>query len=294
LFPDNAGQEGYTMKRRGSRSKRIRFALYAAVAIAGPMALPAQTFTTVHVFTGTDGAYPEAALVQGIDGNLYGTTANGGANNSGTFFKINPAGKLTVPYSFCSQSNCTDGAGPVAALVQAANGTFYGTTRGGGANGSGTIFKITPSGTLTTLYSFCSQSNCADGGTPDAGLVRAFDGDFYGTTSSGSASGNFGTIFKIAASGALTTLYSFCAKANCADGYSPEAGLVQAPDGDFYGTTLYGGASDNCLSSDGISAVSCGTVFKITSSGMLTTLYSFCSESDCTDGGNPAAGLVQA
>jgi uncharacterized repeat protein (TIGR03803 family) len=196
---------------------------------------------------------------------------------------------LTTLYSFCLDGgiNCTDGELPEAGLVQSTNGNLYGTTTYGGANGDGTVFKISPSGTLTTIYSFCSQSNCTDGEVPEAGLVQATDGNLYGTTSEGgahAASGDAygGTVFKITPNGTLTTLYSFCAQSNCTDGDFPEAGLVQATDGDFYGTTAYGGAS---LCYD-----SCGTVFKITPSGTLTTLHSF----DGTDGSESVAGLVQA
>jgi uncharacterized repeat protein (TIGR03803 family) len=127
-------------------------------------------------------------------------------------------------------------------------GTSNGTTRGGGLHNSactygscGTAFKITPSGSLTTLYSFCSQSGCADGESPRAGLVQATDGDFYGTTLGGVNMA--GTVFNITASGSLTTLYSFCSQAGCADGESPEAGLVQDTNGNLYGTTSNGGAN---------------------------------------------------
>ena len=119
----------------------------------------------------------------------------------------------------------------------------------GGIYGGGTIFKISPSGTLTTLYSFCAQSGCADGNVPNAGLVLATDGNFYGTTYLGGANScmisgtNYGcgTVFKITPSGTLTTLYSFCAQSGCADGEGPRAGLVQATNGKLYGTTYYGG-----------------------------------------------------
>jgi uncharacterized repeat protein (TIGR03803 family) len=247
------------------------------------IALPAQTLTTLHSFDNTDGAYPFAGLVQAANGDFYGTTYNGGANaGNGAVFKITPGGTLTTLYSFCAQSLCTDGVLPYAGLVQAANGNLYGTAAGGGANNRGTVFKITPSGTLTTLYSFCSQAACADGALPYAGLVQATSGVFYGTTKFGGAT-SFGTVFKITPSGALTTLYSFCPQNGCTDGERPNAGLVQATNGDFYGTTLYGGANNGN-----------GTVFKITPSGALTTLYSFCAQTGCTDGANPVAGLVQA
>jgi len=188
-----------------------------------------------------------------------------------------PAQTLTTLYSFDS----TAGAYPSRGLVQAANGDFYGTTYGGGANGGGAVFKITPSGTLTTLYSF----DGADGGLPSGGLVQAANGDFYGTTYDGGANCSpygCGTIFKITLSGMLTMLHSF----DGADGAYPYAGLVQATNGDLYGTTYDGGA--NCLP-DG-----CGTIFRITPSGTLTTLYTFCSQTGCADGQNPYAGLAQA
>jgi uncharacterized repeat protein (TIGR03803 family) len=255
------------------------FVLCATTAIP----LPAQTFTTLHSFDGTDGQGPKAGLVQATNGNLYGTTEQGGAYGGGTVFKITPGGTLTTLYSFCSQINCTDGQSVEAGLVQATNGYLYGTTLQGGANGTGggTIFKITPSGTLTTLYSFCNQNGCTDGKYPYAGLVQAANGDLYGTTTGGGANGG-GTVFKITPSGTLTTLYSFCAQSGCTDGSGPYAGLVQAANGHLYGTTFFGGVPG------------WGTVFKITPSGTLTTLYSFCSQSGCTDGQDPEAGLVQA
>src|SRR5206468_11192679 len=133
------------------------------------------TLTTLHSFGSQSGdaVHPVAGLVQAIDGNLYGTTFGGGANDGGTVFKINPSGGLTTLYSFGSQSG--DGVHPVAGLVQAADGNLYGTTFGGGANDGGTVFKINPSGGLTTLYSFGSQSG--DGVHPVAGLVQAADGN---------------------------------------------------------------------------------------------------------------------
>ena len=272
---------------RGKRASAVVLCVTAVIV------LPAQTLTTLHNFDGTNGADPFAGLVQATNGDLYGTTENGGANGGGgTIFRITPTGTLTTLYSFCSQTGCTDGDNPYAGLIQATNGNFYGTTGNYGANGGGgTIFKITPSGTLTTLYSFCAQSRCTDGEFP-AGLIQASDGNFYGTTSTGGANidcingtGGCGTVFKITPSGALTTLYSFCAQSGCPDGEYPSAGLVQAANGDFYGTT-------NGLSYSGTNP---GTVFKITPDGTLTTLYSFCSRSGCTDGQGPSYGaLLQA
>jgi uncharacterized repeat protein (TIGR03803 family) len=241
-----------------------------------------------------DGAYPEGGLVQATSGDLYGTTSQGGTNalcpgfeRCGTIFKITPAGALISLYSFCSQVNCADGERPVAGLVEGTDGNLYGTTSVGGTEYRGTIFRITPSGALTTLYTFCSQTHCADGAIPAAGLIQGTDGNFYGTTSEG---GNIsiclygcGTIFRITPAGAFTTLYSFCSPLACPDGFDPEASLVQASDGNFYGTTAYGGNSAACLSGP------CGTIFRITPAGVLTTLLSF----NNTDGAYPQASLIQ-
>jgi uncharacterized repeat protein (TIGR03803 family) len=136
---------------------------------ARAVALPAQTFTSLHSFDVTDGQNPYAGLVQGINGDGYGTTASGGPR-LGSVFKITPSGSLTTLYGFCTanQDGCLDGQGPQGTLVQAANGDLYGTTLGAGANNYGTVFRITPSGTLTTIYSFCAQSECTDGETPNA------------------------------------------------------------------------------------------------------------------------------
>jgi|SRR5579863_5638193 len=253
------------------------FLLCAAMAIA----LPAQTFTTLVDFDNTNGANPFAVtLVQGTDGNFYGTTFGGGANNEGTVFKITAKGSLTILYNFCSQTNCTDGKSPGVGLLQVSNGDFYGTAAKGGAHGAGTIFKMTPKGTLTTLYDFCPLAGCIDGSVPEA-LLQATDGNFYGLTRGG-GTGNGGTVFKITAKGALTTLHSFCPVAGCADGKVPNPGLIQATDGDFYGTTFHGGSG------------AFGTVFKIASDGTFTNLYTFCSQQSCTDGEWPFAGLIQA
>jgi uncharacterized repeat protein (TIGR03803 family) len=189
------------------------------------------TLTTLHSFDRTDGANPEAGLVQATDGNLYGTAVAGGANGDGTVFKITTSGTLTTLHSF----DVTDGAVPYAGLIQATDGNLYGTTYAGGANnGYGTVFKITTSGTLTTLHSF----DATDGAGPYAGLVQATNGDLYGTTEYGGSNGGFGTVFKITPSGTLTTLHSF----DATDGAGPYAGLVQATNGDFYGTTFEGGS----------------------------------------------------
>jgi uncharacterized repeat protein (TIGR03803 family) len=235
----------------------------------------AQTPTTLHSFDRTDGADLQAGLVQAGNGDLYGTTEDGGVNNDGSVFKITPGGTLTTLYSLCTQPSCTDGYDPQAGLVLGINGNLYGTTYYGGANDAGTIFQISPRGVLATLYNFCSQSLCSDGAEPQAGLVQAANGDLFGTTYEGGAYG-FGTVFKIAPGGTPVVLHSF----DNTDGANPYAGLVLATNGDFYGTTYKGGADSYPY----------GTVFKITPGGTFTLLHSF----EETDGYFPIAGLIQA
>jgi uncharacterized repeat protein (TIGR03803 family) len=256
---------------------------------------PNGTLTTLDYFFCTQtsiqfcpgGSAPYAGLVQGTDGNFYGTTENGGVNGAGTIFKVNSSGTLTTLYTFCTTNPCTDGAYPYAAMVQGTDGNFYGTTEGGGSGGLGlglgTVFKITPSGTLTTLHDFTGKD--ADGAEPYAALVQGTDGNFYGTTASGGVNNNGGTVFQITPGGTLTTLHSF----DGTDGSHPEAALVQGTDGNFYGTTNDGGAQQSGCTFE----VGCGTVFKITPSGTFTSLYSFCPESGCLDGNLPNAALIE-
>ena len=144
-------------------------------------------------------------LIEGPDGNFYGITQNGGANTAGTIFKITPSGSLTTFYNFCSLSSCADGSGPLGGLILGSDGNYYGTTSGGGSNGGGTIYLITPSGSLTTLYNFCSQggASCTDGKFPTTALVQGGDGYFYGITEAGGANGD-GTVFKISPSPSFT------------------------------------------------------------------------------------------
>jgi uncharacterized repeat protein (TIGR03803 family) len=233
---------------------------------------PKGALTTLHTFSGNDGAYPNVALVQATDGNFYSTTGGGGRNGTGdgTVFAMTQSGVLTTLYSFCSESNCADGRFP-GGLIQARNQMLYGGTGDGGANGGGTFYRITPRGVLTTVYNFCSERNCTDGSLPYIG-VQGSDGDFYGMTTLNGAN-NYGTVFRITSEGALTTLHSF----NNSDGAQADTPLIQGADGKFYGTTGQGG-------NYGV-----GTVFQITSRGDLNTLHNF----DGSDGSFPYAGLVQ-
>ena len=241
---------------------------------------------TLATFDGSNGSYSIAPLVQGADGSLFGTTFEGGVSNLGTVFRVTPRGRLISLYSFCKEASCSDGKQPGAQLVQVPDGDLYGTTESGGNGlyGGGTVFRITSAGNLTTLYAFCLKTNCPDGSSPNS-LIRASDGSLYGTTYHGGANG-WGTVFRVTTRGKLKTLYSFCGKPNCTDGGSPEAALLEADDGSFYGTTS--GGNSQCAGSG-----TCGTVFRITGMGRLTTLHRFCSNGTCEDGADPYAGLTR-
>jgi len=293
-----------------------RLACLCAILAAFVIGAPAQDahpsphnpqFINLVSFNFTDGWYPFLGLVQGFDGNLYGTTLLGGTTGgfNGTFYRVTPAGAFTTLYNFCPEPNCPDGSGPgeSGSLALGPDGNFYGTTENGGASaadsnnpcfpfgGCGTIYKMTPDGTPTTLYNFCSQPNCVDGDLTYAGLVLAADGNFYGTTPANGANSNSncyggrlgtgcGTVYRITPAGDFKTIYSFCALDNCADGTTPYNSLTQGADGYLYGMTSAGGANGF------------GTIFKISLNGNLTTLHSF----DNTDGDCSfiCAPLVQA
>ena len=211
---------------------------------------PSGTETVLYSFTcGIDGAYPYAGLIADGAGNLYGTTSGGGASYAGTAFKLSPSGTETVLYSF---TGGTDGGHPYAGLIADGGGNLYGTTGGGGALNAGTVFKLSPSGTETVLYSFACS---ADGASPYAGLIADSAGNLYGTSLGGCAASN-GTVFKVTPSG-MTVLYSFTGGA---DGALPYAGLIADSAGNLYGTTYSGGTAF------------VGTVFKLTGTGFVTTV----------------------
>jgi uncharacterized repeat protein (TIGR03803 family) len=239
----------------------------------------AQTFANLVDFDGDNGDEPLMSLIQGADGNLYGTTFAGGhyytcRPGCGTVFKVSLGG-ITIIHNFCADPTCPDGDQPYAGLILGIDGSFYGSTQGGWVNNDDTVFKITPAGTLTTLHIFGGP----DGYGPEAALVQAVNTNFYGTTTGG---GNLscnppygcGTVFKITPAGTLTTLHSF----DGTDGANPFAGLIQASDDSFYGTTTLGGDGRN------------GTIFKITLGGELRTLHSF----DGKDGSDSQGALVQS
>ncbi len=275
-----------------------KLGMVVVLCVAAAILSPAQSLTTLANFTGANGANPASPVIQASDGNFYGTTLFGGGNacnnpsGCGTIFKLTPSGALTTIYQFCSQPNCADGFFPNAGLIQATDGNLYGTTDGNSLSSApGTIFQLTLSGTLSTIYTFCSKPHCADGISPNGGIVQGNDGFFYGTTYRGGTGAGCpytygcGTAFKFSGPGlgaTVTTLYNFCSQPNCADGNFPQAGLLEGTDGTYYGTTYSGGA--NCTTNG-----TCGTVFNVTPNGVFTLLHSFAG----SDGANPNAALLQ-
>ena len=247
----------------------------------------------------TDGFTPSGPLVQGRDGALYGVTSNGGTFSGGTIFRVTLGGGYSVLHSFGGSP--TAGIVPLGGLVEASNGSFYGTTASGGANqcgnipqagnNCGTVFRITPAGAVTYLHSFGASRS--DGVTPNGSLLLARDGDLYGTTVNGGANScsgtgetnNCGTVFKVTPSGVQTVIYSF---GNTAlDGIAPQGALIQGADGALYGTTVSGGGG-RCGGNFG-----CGTVFRMTTAGSISILHAFSLDAR-TDGYGPSPYLLLA
>src|SRR6266852_5564917 len=224
--------------------------------LAAPVLQTQDAFTVVHAFDrGIDGDRPKTSLIQATDGNFYGTTAAGGVYGDGSIYRITPDGTETVLHSFNVR---TDGAYP-SALIQGTDGHFYGTAVQtiAGRTPFGFIFRMAGDGTFTTLYTFACG---ADGARPVDALVQADDGNFYGTTS-GYASNSCvapATIFRMTPDGSVSTIHVFTGGT---DGTEPAAPLIQARDGDLYGTTQYGGPFGG------------GTVFRTTLDGTLTVLH---------------------
>ena len=195
------------MREIKARIRRIVFGLglgIAALQIAtGPANAQTYSFKTLHAFNSFSlGVHPDGALLVDKSGNLFGITAGGGNEHhnrvpagAGVVFELAANGAYRVLYSFCPQYPCLDGQSPNAGLVEDAAGNLYGTTLFGGAKGGGVIFKLTPSGELTVLYSFCSAAACADGSGPSSGLIRDRAGNLYGTTAlhGAAAASNFGS-----------------------------------------------------------------------------------------------------
>ena len=270
--------------------------------------------STLYSFTGTDGNYPFFGLTLGSDGNFYGSSSLGGTSNMGVVYKITAAGAITVLHNFTNTGDGTEPNSPPVrgwtetyygttnllpgsvvykvtpsgvfttlhtmtsadgydggGLTRGTDGNFYGASYFGGANGYGTFFKVTPSGVYTVLYNF----NSSTGSQAFAPPVQGTDSKFYGMTSGGGTNGD-GVIYRITTSGAYTVLHNFN---TATDGGTPHAGLVQATDGNFYGTTTTGGSLGG------------GTIFKITTAGVFSVVYNF-NPNDGT-GSDPESTLTQ-
>jgi uncharacterized repeat protein (TIGR03803 family) len=250
---------------------KLIFALVLALGLLVTSGLQAQTFNVIHSFSGSDGSGPLAGLAIDSKGNLYGTTNSGGVHGAGAVFRANGSGQEHVLYSFGSIAN--DGANPESSLIFDASGNLYGTTFSGGVSGNGTVFKLTPKGVETVLYSFAGG---ADGANPEARLAMDKLGNLYGTTSAGGLSGE-GTVFEISKAGQHSVLYSF---GGGSDGTVPVAGVTLDAKGNLYGTTSSGGS------------YSYGTVFelkRLQSGWAERILYNFQMQAD---GGIPYAGVV--
>ncbi len=247
---------------------------------------PAQTVSYVAVFNGVDGSGP-STVIQAQDGNFYATTAGAGEGDGsvGNVVRITPGGEISSIYSFCSKPQCADGEYPETAPILGSDGNLYGVTVAGGsdlnnAGGWGTVYKITLDGQLTTLYTFCTVSPCADGAAP-AGLMQAADGNLYGVTTYAGGGYNAGTLFKISTSGEFSIVHSFCSLANCADGSVPSSAPIQGIDGSLIGTTRWGGTHGG------------GVVYSISPLGTFNVVHTFfCSNGPCPRGYAPN-GVVQ-
>jgi uncharacterized repeat protein (TIGR03803 family) len=235
---------------------------------------PSGVLTTLYTFclaAGCPDGMEPMTLIQATNGNFYGVAWRDGADDGGNVFELSAAGKFTILYNFCAQTNCPDGALPVS-LVQASNKNLYGSNQYGGKYNAGSLFEITLAGKLTTLDTAIRRPNA---------VIQGANGNLYGTTiSSGPAGG--GTIFEMTPGGKVGTLHDFCSSDDCPAGFTPDYGLAQGSDGNFYGTTSGGG-----IISYG------GTVFEITPTGTFSTVYMFCSLADCADG-ESAGALIQA
>ncbi len=241
---------------------------------------PTGELTTIYSFCSqpncADGEGQEPMPILGSDGNLYGVATFGGnATGSGTFYKLTPAGQFTKLYTFCSAPGCADGQWPHG-FIQGRDGNFYGTTESGGANNSGALYQLSPSGGFKVLYSFCSLPKCIDGGTSN--IIQGIDGKFYGTAGKGTLGGGY--LYQIARDGSFNMLYNFClyTDVNCTSGSYPSP-LVQDAKGNFFGTTAYGGVNGG------------GTVFEITPNYQFHMLHGFGVHNQASD---PIFGITLA
>ena len=264
-------QQSISKMRLGTASTALTLAVVLGLGLAATQPAQAQTFTVLHTFAGypSDGATPYAGLVRDPAGDLYGTTYNGGAHGLGTVFEVNTAGTETVLYSFCSQSNCTDGDNPYAGLIRDSAGNLYGTTVSGGSYSAGIVFRVSKTGKETVLHTFAggTADGCYSYGTP--AMDKA--GTLYGTTEYCGSSGG-GTVWKVTKSGSESLLHSL----EYRQGDNPFAGVILDAHGNVYGSAYWGGQSVY------------GTVYEVTGNGAQTNLHSFAF----VDGAEPNGGVI--
>jgi uncharacterized repeat protein (TIGR03803 family) len=241
-----------TERRLASHTAVVRLALATCIAVLSSRDAHTQVQVEVlHSFNYQIEGSPTSGLIEGRDGSFYGTSGPLGGGSYGSVFKISPDGTLTVLHRFTG----LDGSQPSAGLVQGTDGKFYGSAGGGGAFDLGTIFRVSSDGEFAVLHHF----DGSDGAGPGA-LIQGRDGQFYGPAGGGGLFG-FGTAFRMSPPGELTVLHHFAGGPG--DGAYPSAALVEAADGDFYGTTSRGGARGDA-----------GTVFRLTREGSVTVLRS--------------------
>lgn len=251
--------------RATSAARFLWIGLVMAAAVLQPAA--AQTFKSLHVFTGIpDGAFSQAPVVRDANGNLYGTTTSGG-NGSGTVFKVDKNGLESILYTFRDSSR--DGIFPSSSLLLDAAGNLYGTALGG--PGAGVLFRVDKNGNEETLHAFAGGAG-SDAAVPSGGVIRDEVGNFYGVTLFGRR--GFGALYQIDPSGTLTVLHDFDGKS---DGSNPQGTLVRDSAGNFYGVATQGGRKNK------------GTVFKLASNGDFTVLHTFTGGKD---GSGPQGGLL--
>ena len=262
-------------------------AALAFLMVASATALHAQTYTVLYNFgnVSCDPEFPSnvGAIAQGRDGDFYTTTPAGGCDVNGAGFKMSPSGGMTLLHSF--DYSAGDGIGPQSGLTLSTNGTFWGTTEGEDFFDGNVIFYMTASGALTVF----NVLGGANGGDPIAPPVQGMDGNFYGMTPAGGntslctyGNGGCGVIYKITPAGKFNVIHTF----DQTNGANPDDPLLLGTDGNFYGTTFYGGTINGKYNGNGV-------VFKVTPQGKYAPIYVFCAQPNCLDGGQPADGLVQ-
>jgi uncharacterized repeat protein (TIGR03803 family) len=253
------------------KTLRLMVTVFALGLLASTAA--AERFKVLYRFTGKDdGANPQASLIRDAQGNLYGTTYQGGAFGFGVVFKLEPDGTEIPLHSF----DGVDGLSPDGSLVRDADGNLYGTTIYGGTpeggacvHGCGTVFKVEANGKTTKMYAFTGQS---DGSEPSGNLVLDAEGNLYGTTESGGDLSydcsyvGCGVVFKVDKTGKETVLHTFNSLTE--DGANPFGGVIRDEAGNLYGTTAYGGTNG------------AGTIFKLDGAGKETVLHNFIYEQE--------------